>query len=96
MASSLLSYFRDNLKTQGESPKYLNREFLAVFIHAYNERKRNIESGIYYECGAAEYEYNPVFSTKFYTENSPAYCVFLELWNGYKYAADIMNEWGRR
>ena len=88
MANTLLSYFRDNLKAQGESPKYLNREFLAAYIHAYNERKRNIENGIYYEFGDAGYEYNPVFSTRFYTDNSPAYCVFVELWHGYRYAME--------
>lgn len=90
MANTLLSYFKDNLKSQGESTKYLNRDFLAVFVHAYNERKKNIESGIYYEYGDKEYEYNPVFNTKFYTDNSTAYCVFLELWHGYKAANEYI------
>lgn len=92
MANTLLSYFKDNLKAQGESTKYLNRDFLAVYVHAYNERKKNIESGIYYEYGSREYEYNPVFNTRFYKDNSTAYCVFLELWHGYKAAMERLND----
>ena len=83
---TLLGYFKYNLLNQGETIKYFNRDFLAKYINAYNERGRNIKAGIYYEIDNPDYEYKPVFETDFYKKNSTAYCVFIELWHGYKLA----------
>lgn len=91
MANTLLSYFKDNIKAHGESAKYFNRDFLAKYVTAYNERSRNIEKEIYNEYGTPEYEYNPVFDTDFYKKNSTAYCLFIELWHGYKAAIKYMD-----
>lgn len=69
----MTTFFRDWLKKEGYNPRYLSREFLAKFIHCYNQSM---------EAGRPMYE--DVFTTKFYRENSSCYCRFLELWNEYK------------
>ena len=84
MANTLLGYFKDGLKREHATTKYFNRDFLAEYVHAYNTRKRNIENGIYFEITDKEYEYNPVFETRFYKENGTSYCTFCELWVAYK------------
>ena len=32
----MLSFFKDQLKKEGRNTRYFNREFLAIFIYAYN------------------------------------------------------------
>lgn len=71
--NTLLGYFKSNLANQHCSTKYLNREFLAIFITEYNESVKN-------DCA----NYPKTKMTKFYNDNSTSYCVFLELWYEYK------------
>lgn len=80
MAATLLGYFRDNLKAEGRSAKYLNREFLAIFITEYNESHK---SGIA--------NYSKTATTRFYNLNSTSYCRFLELYNDYRKGIDTYN-----
>ena len=92
MSNTLLGYFKNALKAEGYSAKYLNRDFLAKYITAYNERGRNIKRGIFYEYGAPEYEYNKVFTTDFYTKNSGSYTRFIEHWHGYKKGMALLDK----
>ena len=85
--NTLLGYFKHNILNNGCSIKYFNKAFLNEYIKAYNARKANIENEIYNEYGSNKYEYNKVFETDFYNKNSSAYCVFCELWQGYKQAS---------
>ena len=65
--NTLLGYFKTAIAKQGESTKYFNRDFLAIYLHEYAESKKN---------GIANYPKTK--ETKFYNDNSTAYCVFLE------------------
>lgn len=80
MAATLLSYFKDNLRTQGRSAKYLDRKFLAVFISEYNAS---------HKTGVANYE--KTAQTKFYNLNGGDYCAFLELYAAYKKGMEYLN-----
>lgn len=73
MKNTLLGYFKTGLVNQHCTTKYFNRAFLAIFITEYNESTKN---------GIANYEKTK--TTRFYNDNSGAYCVFLELWHEYK------------
>ena len=73
MANTLLSYYKDALKRRGASPKYLNRDFLAVFLAEYKA-----------SCAAGRACYEKTMQTKFYNKNSTAYCEFLEIHNEYE------------
>ena len=77
---TLLNYFRDNLKAQGRTAKYLDRNFLAVFISEYNTSHKN---------GVANYE--KTAQTRFYTLNGGDYCAFLELYAAYKKGMEYLN-----
>ena len=80
--NTLLGYFKSGLARQGESTKYLNREFLAIFITEYNESHKN---------GKANYPKTK--QTDFYSKNSCAYCVFLELFEEYKRGMERMKKY---
>lgn len=71
-ANTLTGFFRDALTAQKCSAKYFNRAFLVTFIDEYKASKK---------AGAARYP--RTIESKFYRENGPAYCVFLELWQEY-------------
>lgn len=86
MANTLLGYFKEGLIKEGCKTTYFNRDFLARYIAAYNERGRNLEQGIINDVFTPDYEYNRVMETKFYLHNSTAFCVFLELFHAYKKA----------
>lgn len=79
---TVLQNYKNILKKNGCTTRYFNKAFLAAYTDAYNTRKKNIESGIFNACGTADYEYNAVLETPFYRNNSCAYCVFLENYNG--------------
>lgn len=72
-SNTLLGYFKNGLTKGHYSTKYLNRDFLNTFISEYNASM---------DAGIANYPRTK--ETKFYKENSCAYCAFLELWNEYK------------
>lgn len=96
-ANTLLGWFKDGLRREGCSTKHFNRAFLAEYVHAYNEIKRQVDtdSVAYYEKpdGTVTAEaWLPVHETRFYKENGTSYCVFLELWNEYK---DMMSRFHR-
>lgn len=65
--NTLLGYFKTAIAKQGESTKYFNRDFLAIYLSEYKESKKN---------GIANYPKTK--ETRFYNDNSTAYCVFLE------------------
>ena len=71
--TTLLGYFKEQLEKRGESTKYLNREFLAVYITERNESHKN---------GIANYPKTK--ETKFYNLNSCAYCEFLSIYEDYR------------
>ena len=71
--NTLLGYFKNALAERGESTKYLNRAFLAVFITEYNDSHKN---------GAANYPKTK--QTDFYNKNSCAYCEFLSIFEEYR------------
>lgn len=75
----IISYFKDALASEKCSTKYFNRAFLATFITEYNASQ---------ESGKASYAETQ--KTRFYMDNSGAYCVFLELWNEYQIAKAIV------
>lgn len=66
--NTLLGYFKSGLDRAGESTKYFNRDFLGIYLHEYAESKK---------AGCAKY--SETLKTRFYNENSTAYCTFLEL-----------------
>jgi len=66
--NTLLGYFKAGLAREGESTKYFNRDFLAVYLREYAESKK-----------AGRANYPETKKTRFYNDNSCAYCVFLEL-----------------
>lgn len=92
MANTLLSYFKDNIKAQGKSAKYFNRDFLAKYVHAWNESHKDGAPMLHYEKDGIIYNgyYTAVYDTDFYKKNSCAYCVFLELWASYKNAMQYL------
>lgn len=65
--NTLLGYFKSAIAKQGESTKYFNRDFLNTYLTEYKESKKN---------GIANYPKTK--ETRFYKDNSCAYCVFLE------------------
>ena len=65
--NTLLGYFKSAIVKQGESTKYFNRDFLNTYLTEYKESKKN---------GIANYPKTK--ETRFYKDNSCAYCVFLE------------------
>ena len=70
---TLLSFFRYNVALQCSDIKYLNNTFLRAFTADYNEA---VKTGLPV--------YHRTQATAFYIKNGPAYCAFLEVWNGYK------------
>ena len=66
--NTLLGYYKTGLVKQGEKTKHFNRDFLATYLHEYAESKKNHRAN-----------YPETMKTRFYNENSTAYCVFLEL-----------------
>ena len=66
--NTLLGFFKSGLAKAGESTKYFNRDFLGTYLHEYAGSKK---------AGAAHYP--ETMKTRFYNENSTAYCTFLEL-----------------
>lgn len=80
-ANTLLGYFKDALARRGvSSTKYLNREFLAIYIAERNES---------HKLGYAHYP--RTVQTKFYNLNSTAYCEFLEVYEEYRRMMDRIN-----
>ena len=97
MATTLLSYFKDNLKASGENTKYFNRDFLTKYICAYNEAGKENAPDRFYEKGGILYNgyFDEVYKTDFYNKNSCAYCAFLELWASYKKAMQYLNSFSK-
>lgn len=84
MANTLLDYFKTAVGNRCSSTKYLNRQFLAVFISEYNAAKRTGNN-----------DFSQTAKTDFYTKNGGAYCVFLEEWTIYKSAMEKLKAaWG--
>ena len=79
--NTLLGYFKNGLANAGESTKYLNRDFLAIYITEYKDSHKN---------GIANYPKTK--ETDFYKKNSCAYCVFLELYEEYRKNMDRLNK----
>lgn len=71
--NTLLGYFKAALASRGESTKYLNRDFLAVYFAEYRESMKNNRAS-----------YPETQKTKFYTENGSGYCTFLEVHSDYE------------
>ena len=71
----MLKYFKKRLLQEKCSTKYFNRAFLETFLAEYAESKR---------IGHAQYP--DTMQSRFYTLNSCAYCVFLELHYEYEKA----------
>lgn len=71
--NTLLGYFKTGLVRQGEKTKYFNRDFLNTYLKEYKES---------HEMHRAHYP--ETMKTRFYNENSTAYCVFLELHHEYE------------
>lgn len=66
--NTLLGYYKMGLAQQGEKTKYFNRDFLQTYLKEYKESCKNHRAN-----------YPETMKTRFYNENSTAYCVFLEL-----------------
>lgn len=80
--NTLLGYFKNALVSRGESTKYLNRDFLAVFITEYNDSHKN---------GTANYPKTK--QTDFYNKNSCAYCEFLSIFEEYRAGMDRLKKY---
>ena len=84
--NTLLGYFKNDLWNHKNvaSLKYFNRDFLAAYIAAYNQRKKNIANGTttFFDANGVFVlpEYEAVYKTDFYNKNSTAYCAFIEAW----------------
>lgn len=98
MANTLLSYFKDNLKAAGENTKYFNRDFLIKYCSAWRAAHQEDAPAIFYERDGVIYNgyYTEVYATDFYSKNSTAYCIFLELWASYKNAMQYLTDLERR
>ena len=45
--NTLLGYFKTGISKAGESTKYFNRDFLAIYLAEYKESKNNIPENVY-------------------------------------------------
>ena len=82
MKKDIYQTIKQELKTRCRSTRYFNREFLNTFVAAKKARKRIIENGLddsYIKDGyiILYHSYDPVYNSKFYNDNSGAYCEFL-------------------
>ena len=58
--------------------KHFNYQWFKLFVKCYQKTKENYKNNIMVKC------YDPIFETKFYINNSGAYCEFLCIFNEFQ------------
>ena len=88
MKKKYYKIIKEELKARRENVKYFNYDFFTKWIEAIQEREKTIKAGIdaSYKKGyiTLYHFYDEIYSSDFYNKNSCAYCVFLEIENGYR------------
>ena len=59
------------LKKRCQNIKYFSFTWFKLFLECYHKTETNFKNGVLKKC------YEPIFETKFYINNSCAYCEFL-------------------